>query len=87
MFSATTTELSTSKPTQITNPRIEVMFNVSPAKNIAVMAMNRQSGIANAMISVNRNCRRKKYSTTAARHAPNNPFLKRLLSWFLMVSP
>ena len=87
MFSATTTELSTKSPTHRTNPMMVRLFKVFPAKNRAVVAMSRHSGIAREITIVMRNWRKKKNNTSAARTAPVLPLLIKALRRATMSSP
>ena len=59
MFSTTTTELSTSMPTESMSPIIEMMFRDWPAKYMTTMVMSRASGMASVMRRVSRILRRK----------------------------
>tara|TARA_B000000532_G_scaffold200938_1_gene167581 strand:+ start:292 stop:555 length:264 start_codon:yes stop_codon:yes gene_type:complete len=87
MFSATTTELSTRRPTQITRPRMVSRFSDSPAKYITATDIKRQSGIARVIISVIRKRRKKRYNIIAAKNAPILPFENRVLSCDITIPP
>ena len=62
---------------QIINPTMLKAFRLWSAKYMEVNEINKQRGIAIAIISVIRKRRRKKNKTTAARKAPYKPLLTR----------
>ena len=73
MFSATTTELSTTNPTQIMSPMSETRLMVCPVKYITGSDKNSDSGIDRAMITVSRTRRRKNSNTSRAKTPPCRP--------------
>ena len=70
MFSSTTMALSTSSPIASAMPPSDMMFSDRPANCIGRKVTITEIGIATAMISVGRNSRRNRYSTSTASRAP-----------------
>ena len=87
MFSATTTELSTSRPTEIISASSDRMLSDSSAKNMAVSAMSRLKGMARVMMRVIRSRRRKKYSTKTAKSPPILPLSSRVSRLSVITRP
>jgi len=87
MFSATTTELSTSSPIQIIRPINDSRLSDSPAKYMTVRPMTRLIGIEKATIRVSRTRRMKKNRTILASTPPNSPLLVNVPRLSSMISP
>ena len=71
MFSSTTIASSTTTPISSSSPSSDIWLNVRPRKNIAAMAPSSDTGMAVAMISVERKLRRKNQTTKAASSVPS----------------
>ncbi len=87
MFSATTTELSTSSPTQSIRPSSVSRLSDSPAKYITVSPISRLSGMPRAMIRVRRKRRRNRNSVKPAITPPIRPEPSNVLSASSITSP
>ena len=72
MFSMTTTELSTSMPTATARPDREIMLMVTPLKYISTMAKITLTGMETRVITVGRQSRRNRNSTTTENSAPHS---------------
>ena len=87
MFSATTTELSTTRPMQIIRPISDTRLMVCPEKYMKGSDMNIDSGIDRAITTVSRSRRRKNSSTNTARMPPCRPESTTCSRLETMVSP
>ena len=72
MFSMTTTELSTSIPTDTARPLREIMLMVTPVKYISTMAKITLMGMEIRVMRVGRQSRRNRNSTTTENSAPHS---------------
>ena len=67
----TTTELSTSIPTDTAKPDREIMLMVTPEKYISTMAKMTLVGMEIRVMRVGRQSRRKRNSTSTENNAPH----------------
>ena len=72
MFSMTTTELSTSIPTATARPLREIMLMVTPVKYISTTAKITLTGMDTSVMTVGRQSRRNRNSTTTENSAPHS---------------
>ena len=70
VFSITTTELSTSMPTDIERPESDMMLTETPVKYMSVNAKSRLIGIEQSVMTVGRQSRRKRKRMTTEKSAP-----------------
>ena len=68
----TTTELSTSMPTDTARPLREIMLMVTPVKYMSTTAKITLTGIDTSVMTVGRQSRRNKNSTTTENSAPHS---------------
>ena len=73
MLSTTTTALSTSMPTASSRPISVSTLRVTPKKCMNPSVITKQIGMASVTISVDGQCRRKKYSTMIDSTRPMAP--------------
>ena len=68
----TTTELSTSIPTDTAKPLREIMLMVTPVKYISTTAKMTLTGMESSVMTVGRQSRRNRNSTTTENSAPHS---------------